>query len=105
MGLGVWSWGDRLFWQYRYGYPDDDSEILCLSYRFTPLIALLEEIGKRHDGKDSAQVGLEWEICMGGLPIHAAKTGKQAGQNVGALAWRLTPDEIRALDMGSEKVI
>ena len=24
MGLGAWSWGDRIFWQYGHGYTDED---------------------------------------------------------------------------------
>jgi hypothetical protein len=24
MGLGAWSWGDRVVWQYGRGYTDDD---------------------------------------------------------------------------------
>jgi aryl-alcohol dehydrogenase-like predicted oxidoreductase len=69
-----------------------------------PLIALLEEIGTGHGGKNPAQVALNWIICKGGLPIPGAKTAKQAEQNVGALGWHLTPEEIRALDMGSDKI-
>jgi aryl-alcohol dehydrogenase-like predicted oxidoreductase len=69
-----------------------------------PLIALLDEIGKGHGGKTPAQVALNWVICKGGLPIPGAKTGKQAEQNVGAIGWRLTSEEIRALDVGSDKV-
>jgi aryl-alcohol dehydrogenase-like predicted oxidoreductase len=70
-----------------------------------PLIALLDEIGKGHDGKTPAQVALNWVICKGGLPIPGAKTGKQAEQNVGAIGWRLTSEEIQALDAGSDKFI
>jgi hypothetical protein len=28
MGLGAWSWGDRLFWNYGHGYNDEDIELL-----------------------------------------------------------------------------
>jgi aryl-alcohol dehydrogenase-like predicted oxidoreductase len=68
------------------------------------LIALLTEIGTDHGGKTPAQVALNWIICKGGLPIPGAKTGKQAEENIGAIGWRLTPEEIRALDIGSDKV-
>jgi aryl-alcohol dehydrogenase-like predicted oxidoreductase len=68
-----------------------------------PLIALLAEIGTGHGEKTPGQVALNWVICKGGLPIPGAKTARQAGQNVGALGWRLTGDEIKALDNASDK--
>jgi aryl-alcohol dehydrogenase-like predicted oxidoreductase len=68
------------------------------------LISLLTEIGLGHAGKTPAQVALNWVICKGGLPIPGAKTARQAEQNVGAIGWRLTPEEIQALDIGSDKV-
>ena len=69
------------------------------------LIALLTEIGEGHGGKTSGQVALNWVICKGGLPIPGAKTAKQAEQNVGAIGWRLTPEEIQALDGASDKIV
>jgi len=68
------------------------------------LIARLTEIGENHGGKTPAQVALNWVISKGALPIPGAKTGKQAEQNLGAIGWRLTPVEIQALDLASEKI-
>ncbi|MGB8213591.1 MAG: aldo/keto reductase [Anaerolineales bacterium] len=68
------------------------------------LIALMTEIGKGHGEKTPGQVALNWVICKGGLPIPGAKTAKQAEQNVGAIGWRLTPEEIQALDDASDKM-
>ncbi len=68
-----------------------------------PLIALMTEIGAGHGEKTPGQVALNWVICKGGLPIPGAKTANQAGQNIGALGWRLTGDEIKALDSASDK--
>jgi aryl-alcohol dehydrogenase-like predicted oxidoreductase len=68
------------------------------------LLQLLREIGIAHGGKTSGQVALNWVICKGALPIPGAKTAAQAMENVGAMGWRLTPEEVRALDDGSEKV-
>jgi aryl-alcohol dehydrogenase-like predicted oxidoreductase len=70
-----------------------------------PLIALLTEIGTGHDGKMPGQVALNWVICKGALPIPGAKTARQAEQNIGAQGWRLTTDEIQALDDASAKFI
>jgi aryl-alcohol dehydrogenase-like predicted oxidoreductase len=68
-----------------------------------PLIALMTEIGKGHGEKTPGQVALNWVICKGGLPIPGAKTAYQAEQNVGAMGWRLTGEEIKALDDASNK--
>ena len=72
--------------------------------RIQPLINLMWEIGNGHTGKSPVQVALNWIICKGALPIPGAKTAKQAAQNVGAIGWRLTPEEIKALDEASDKV-
>jgi len=67
------------------------------------LINLMTEIGKGHGGKVPAQVALNWLICKGTLPIPGAKTGEQARQNAGALGWRLTVEEVKALDDASDQ--
>ena len=39
-----------------------------------------------------------WLICKGTVPIPGAKNGQQAEQNAGALGWRLSAEEVAALD-------
>jgi aryl-alcohol dehydrogenase-like predicted oxidoreductase len=68
-----------------------------------PLIALLVEIGQAHRGKTPAQVALNWVMCKGAVPIPGAKNARQAEENVGALGWRLTDEEVTALDSASEE--
>jgi aryl-alcohol dehydrogenase-like predicted oxidoreductase len=68
------------------------------------LIAVMVEIGKDHGEKTPGQVALNWIICKGGLPIPGAKTAAQAQQNLGAIGWRLTPEEIKALEAASDKI-
>ncbi len=68
------------------------------------LIGLMNEIGQAHAGKTSAQVALNWIICKGALPIPGAKNAHQAQQNAGALGWRLSPEEVHALDDVSDKI-
>jgi len=68
------------------------------------LIALMTEIGKGHGEKTPGQVALNWIICKGGLPIPGAKTAAQALQNIGAIGWRLTSEEIKALEAASDKI-
>jgi aryl-alcohol dehydrogenase-like predicted oxidoreductase len=65
--------------------------------RAQPLITLLQEIGATHE-KTPAQVALNWTICKGTVPIPGAKNAKQAADNLGAMGWRLTPEEVAALD-------
>jgi aryl-alcohol dehydrogenase-like predicted oxidoreductase len=67
------------------------------------LIALMTEIGKGHNERTPSQVALNWLICKGTLPIPGAKNAKQAEQNAGAKGWRLTPEEVKALDEASDK--
>jgi aryl-alcohol dehydrogenase-like predicted oxidoreductase len=66
-----------------------------------PLLGLMREIGEAHSGKTIAQVALNWTICKGTIPIPGAKNRNQAADNCAALDWRLTADEIEALDQGS----
>ncbi|MDZ4763288.1 MAG: aldo/keto reductase [Chloroflexota bacterium] len=68
--------------------------------KLPPLIATLNEIAARHD-KTSAQVALNWTICKGTLPIPGAKNAQQVRQNAAALGWRMTADEVAALDAAS----
>jgi len=68
--------------------------------QFEPLITLLREIGAEH-GKTPAQVALNWTICKGTVPIPGAKNAKQAAENLGAMGWRLKPEEVIALDEAS----
>ncbi len=70
--------------------------------RLRPLLRLMEEIGQGHGGKTPAQVALNWVMAKGAVPIPGAKNAAQVRSNLGALGWRLTPDEIAALDRASE---
>jgi aryl-alcohol dehydrogenase-like predicted oxidoreductase len=65
-----------------------------------PLVTLLREIGEAH-GKTPAQVAINWTICQGTLPIPGAKTVRQVQSNAEARGWRLTADELAALDRES----
>lgn len=71
--------------------------------RAQPLLSLLQDIGNAY-GKTPIQVVLNWAICKGTLPIPGAKTVHQAEENAGALGWRLTKDDVQALDSLSDQV-
>jgi aryl-alcohol dehydrogenase-like predicted oxidoreductase len=66
-----------------------------------PLVGLLRELGAAHGGKTPAQVALNWAICKGAVPIPGAKNARQAMDNAGALGWRLSLDQVQALDRAS----
>lgn len=46
----------------------------------------------------SCQVAINWCICKGTVPIPGVKTIKQAEENLGALGWRLSSDELLQLE-------
>jgi aryl-alcohol dehydrogenase-like predicted oxidoreductase len=69
------------------------------------LVALLTEIGQGHDDRKPGQVALNWLICKGALPIPGAKNARQAEQNSGATGWRLTSEEVLALDNASDQYV
>src|SRR5262249_43902708 len=72
--------------------------------RIQPVISLLREIGQAHGGKTTSQVSLNWLICKGTLPIPGVRNIRQLQDNVGALGWRLTSDEVTALDAAEDKL-
>ena len=69
-----------------------------------PLLALMADIGKGHGDKTLSQVALNWLICKGTLPIPGAKTLAQVQNNNGSVGWRLTEEEVFALDKASEEL-
>ncbi|CAM9137303.1 unnamed protein product [Sphacelaria rigidula] len=71
--------------------------------KVAPLVDKLKEIGTPRD-KTPAQVSLNWCITKGTIPIPGAKNIRQAAENCGALGWRLSPDEIAALDEAAAKI-
>ena len=66
-----------------------------------PLIQLMREIGQANGGKSPAQVALNYLICKGALPIPGAKNECQVRENASALGWRLTDQEVEALEEAS----
>jgi aryl-alcohol dehydrogenase-like predicted oxidoreductase len=66
--------------------------------RLVPVLNALDKIGAAHQ-RTPAQVALKWLMAQGNvIPIPGAKTAEQARQNVGALGWSLTEQEIEHLD-------
>ncbi|MEW5871707.1 MAG: aldo/keto reductase [Chloroflexota bacterium] len=70
-----------------------------------PLLRLMREISRQHDGATLAQVALNWCLCKDTLPIPGAKNARQAQDNAGALSWRLTDAQVAELDEVSAKLV
>lgn len=68
-----------------------------------PLLISLREIANKR-GKTVSQVAINWCICKGTVPIPGVKTLQQAKENLGALGWRLTSDEIFQLESAGCKL-
>lgn len=68
------------------------------------LIQKMRQIGQEHGGKTPSQVAINWVICKGALPIPGIKNMRQAEDNLGAVGWRLTEEEVAVLDELSDRV-
>jgi aryl-alcohol dehydrogenase-like predicted oxidoreductase len=62
------------------------------------VLAELRRIGSAHDDRTPSQVALAYLIAKGAVPIPGAKNREQAEQNAGALGWRMSDEELAALD-------
>src|SRR5262249_325607 len=68
-----------------------------------PVVEELRHIGARYGNRTPAEVALNWVICKGAIPIPGAKNKAQAEQNAGALGWRLSAEDVEALDSVSKR--
>ncbi|XP_057522477.1 pyridoxal reductase, chloroplastic isoform X2 [Amaranthus tricolor] len=62
-----------------------------------PLLLCLREIANKRQ-KTMSQVAINWCISKGTIPIPGVKTIKQTQENLGALGWRLSRDEVTLLE-------
>ena len=67
------------------------------------LLGTMREIGDGRGGKTPAQVAVNWCLCKDTTPIPGVKNARQLEENVGALGWRLTREEVDALDAAAAK--
>jgi aryl-alcohol dehydrogenase-like predicted oxidoreductase len=66
-----------------------------------PVLELIRQIGDRY-GKSPSQVALRWLIENENvLPIPGAKNSRQAAENVGALSFSLTAEEVQMLSQAT----
>ena len=71
---------------------------------FSELLLVMKEIAAKHDDASLSQVALNWTRSKGTIPIPGARNLRQAKQNIGALKWELSAEEVRLLDVASSKV-
>jgi len=65
--------------------------------KIEPLLDTLREIAAKRQ-KTVPQVAINWCICKGTIPLVGVKNRKQAEENIQALGWRLTEEEVVQLD-------
>ncbi len=67
-----------------------------------PLIALMSDISSAHNVSVS-QVALNWLIQQKTLPIPGAKSAMQATDNASSMTWKLSNDELEALNTATDQ--
>ena len=61
--------------------------------KIEPVIDKLKQLGEKYD-KTPVQVALNWLIVQDNvIPIPGAKNARQAGENAGAIGWRLSQED------------
>ncbi|XP_004502717.1 pyridoxal reductase, chloroplastic isoform X2 [Cicer arietinum] len=67
-----------------------------------PLLSSLRDIANKRR-KTMSQVAINWCICKGTIPIPGVKSITQAKDNLGALGWRLSSDELLQLEYAAQE--
>ncbi|KAK9093832.1 hypothetical protein Scep_025301 [Stephania cephalantha] len=70
--------------------------------KLDPLVSTLKKIAQKRC-KTTSQVSINWCICKGTIPIPGVKSVRQAKENLGAIGWRLKPDEILQLESAAKE--
>jgi aryl-alcohol dehydrogenase-like predicted oxidoreductase len=68
---------------------------------------LMQDIASSREGASVAQVALNWLLARPGIAsvLIGARTGEQLRDNLGAMNWRLTQEELTALSAHSTPTI
>ncbi|MED6126580.1 Pyridoxine 4-dehydrogenase [Stylosanthes scabra] len=67
-----------------------------------PLLSSLRDIANIRR-KTMSQVAINWCTCKGTVPIPGVKTIKQVKENLGALDWSLSSDELLQLEYAAQE--
>ena len=68
-----------------------------------PLLTSMASIAKKRK-KSLAQIALNYVISKGAIPIPGCRTVTQLQDNMGAMGWRLSPTEIKILELEADKL-
>jgi len=71
---------------------------------FNTLIQTMRDVASNHPGATLSQVAVNWTRSKGTIPIPGARSLKQVKQNLAALEWELSGEEVALLDAASVKV-
>ncbi|EXB41095.1 putative oxidoreductase [Morus notabilis] len=67
-----------------------------------PLLSSLKEVARKRR-RTVPQVAINWCICKGAIPIPGVKSVKQAEENLGAIGWRLSSEELLQLEYAASE--
>lgn len=68
-----------------------------------PLLKTMASIAKKRK-KTLAQIALNYIISKGAIPIPGCRTVEQLEDNMGAMGWRLSPIEVKMLELEADKL-
>merc|ERR1739848_88050 len=68
-----------------------------------PLLRAMETIAAER-GKTVAQIALNYVACKGAIPIPGARTSAQYIDNMGALGWRLSEEEVACMEQSADSL-
>ena len=83
--------------------PLEIKDLKKYSTNIDPLLREMKLIADKR-GKSIAQIALNYIICKGAIPIPGARTIAQLNDNMGAMGWRLSVNEIHRLETLADKV-
>jgi len=69
--------------------------------RLQPLIEVMTEISEKNGGKTLAQIAINWVLSKGAIPIVGTKNMIQIKDNIAALDWQLSDEDVAILDDAS----
>ena len=69
--------------------------------RLQPLIEVMTEISEKNGGKTLAQIAINWVLSKGAVPVVGTKNMTQIKDNIAALNWQLSDEDIANLDDAS----
>lgn len=85
----------------RYAYGDNGKTIPTDGIQ--PLLTTMTSIANRRN-KTISQIALNYIISKGAIPIPGCRTSEQLEDNLGAMGWRLSETEIKALELEADKL-